>query len=114
MGQGDHDILEHTRRAAIRSAGTYLETLDRARRSRADADGGSRPFARAVARAGQRPDRLEVLFEVLRLNANYLNQLAKLGERHGDVAHRTLEHLYSMIAPSRSDPATSTLRFTRS
>jgi hypothetical protein len=98
MDDSDYGILEESRRAAIRSAANLLEVADRAKRLRkrvastwrnCDDDDGK-----------DRNDRGDFMFDLLRLNASYLNQLAKIGEAHGHVAHRALEKLYALVVPS--------------
>jgi hypothetical protein len=111
MDKSDYSTLEKSRRAAILTAANLLEAADKAKRLRkrfastltAKDDGETAPT-----------DRGDFLFDLLRLNANYLNQLATLGKRHGGIAQSALEKLYGLMVPANSREASSELSFTRS
>ncbi len=97
MGSDEYDFMQDTRRAALRSAANFLEAVDRARRSRRriaamfpePAGDGERPGAKKG----------DFLFDLLRLNARYLNQLSALGTAHSRIAHQALERLYASMVP---------------
>jgi hypothetical protein len=98
MGIDEYDAMQEARKAALRSAANLLESVDRARQARRrvaalfpeprDDDG------RHEKRKG------DFLFDLLRLNARYLNQLSALGTAHSRIAHQALERLYSAMVPA--------------
>jgi hypothetical protein len=98
MGIDEYDAMQEARKAALRSAANFLESVDRTRQARKrvaalfpeprDDDG------RHEKRKG------DFLFDLLRLNARYLNQLSALGSAHSRIAHQALERLYSAMVPA--------------
>jgi hypothetical protein len=107
MNNSDYDTLEKTRRAAILTAANLLETAAKAKRLR----------KRLVSTLGTddstKDDKKDFLFDLLRLNANYMNQLATLGKRHGSIAQSALEKLYDLMVPPGRRDSTSEIAFTR-
>jgi hypothetical protein len=104
-----HVILEDTREAAVRTAANILDGLAKAREL------GER------FRAGYEDDRAsakgddsktqDFLFDYLKLSADYLNQLSKMGARYSAFAHRALENLYAISAPRGSAPGARNIEF---
>ncbi len=93
----EHEILEQSRRAAIRSAATLLDSVSKAKQLRrrfATTFGGYRRRAE-----GDEKDSGDFLFDLVRLNAEYLNRVSRLGERYSEFAHRMLENFYAVAAP---------------
>ena len=96
MGIDEYDAMQDARKAALRSAANLLESVNRARQAR-----------RRVAalfpepRGEGRPEKKkgDFLFDLLRLNARYLNQLSALGTAHSRIAHQALERLYAAMVP---------------
>src|SRR5688572_24323368 len=105
----EHRILEDHRRAAIVSVSNLLRAIAAAKRARRRAEGSSRPERRAGDERADR--RQDVLVDFLRLQSSYLNAMAKLGDRHVDLAHRALENFYALLRPSGSVPEVSELVF---
>jgi len=106
-----NDIFETTRNAAIESAAALLGTLSKARdlKRRAQAALEERAeFDKDVEKNEPR----DFLFDMLRLNASYLNELAKLGSHHKDLVHRALENLYASASKSMNGKD-RVLQFTR-
>src|SRR5580692_2708442 len=96
MGSDEYDFMQDTRRAALRSAANFLEAVDRARHSR------RRIAAMFPEPAGEHREakKGDFLFDLLRLNARYLNQLSALGTAHSRIAHQALERLYASLVPT--------------
>jgi hypothetical protein len=100
MGSDEYDVMQDTRRAALRSAANFLEAVDRARQSRRRM---AALFPETAEPAGdgerRREKKGDFLFDLLRLNARYLNQLSALGTAHSRIAHQALERLYASMVP---------------
>src|SRR5690349_11166782 len=101
----DADTLEKSRAAAITLAANLLESVAHAKRFRRRFDPDTGPPQSSSPQG-------DFLFDLLRLNADYLNQFARLGNVHKDVAHRALENLYALITPSRARSDAQSLEFT--
>lgn len=97
MGSDEYDFMQDTRRAALRSAANFLEAVDRARQSRRRiAALFPEPPGDGEKQGAKKGD---FLFDLLRLNARYLNQLSALGTAHSRIAHQALERLYASMVP---------------
>jgi hypothetical protein len=96
MGIDEYDAMQDARKAALRSAANFLESVDRARQARRRV-ATLFPEPREEGRPEKRKG--DFLFDLLRLNARYLNQLSALGTAHGRIAHQALERLYSAMVP---------------
>jgi len=109
QASGD-DVLETSRSAALESAANILETLAQARKlkQRARAAIEDATEFRADETAAEPRD---FLFDMLRLNASYLNELAKLGTHHKDLVRRALENLYSSASANSKHPTAANLEF---
>jgi hypothetical protein len=90
------DMLETTRHAALESAANLLETLAYARKLKRRAKAALEE--RTQFENNDKPAPRDFLFDMLRLNASYLNELAKLGSHHKDLVQRALENVYSTAA----------------
>jgi hypothetical protein len=97
MGESDYEVLEETRRTAVQSAANLLETVDHAKRLRKKLFSS---LSLGDDKGGDTTERSDFLFDVLRLNARYLNRLADIGKRHSHIPHQALERLYSVITNS--------------
>jgi hypothetical protein len=111
MLKDDYDILEETRSAAVRSAANLLQAADHAKRIRKRfvstlslRDDEDEPAGRA---------RGDFLFDLMRLNAGFLNEMAKLGKKHNPIAHQALERLYGLLVPGGRRAQGRELLFTR-
>ena len=106
MDKSDYEVLDQTRTAAIRSAANLLEAADHAKRIR------QRLFASTPR--DDHPSgsgRTDLVYEVMRLNAHYLNRLADIGKKHSDVPHRVLERFYNMIVSGSGSRLSTELLF---
>jgi len=92
-----NDILETSRNAALESAANLLETLSHARDLKRRARAALEDRTEFDANDEEATPR-DFLFDMLRLNASYLNELAKLGSHHKDLVRRALDNLYSSAA----------------
>jgi hypothetical protein len=97
MGIDEYEAMQETRKAALRSAANFLEAVDRARQARRRI-AALFPVAREERKKPEER-RGDFLFDLIRLNARYLNQLSALGTAHGRIAHQALERLYSAMVP---------------
>src|SRR5215510_12462974 len=93
----EHEILEQSRKAAIRSAATLLDSVSKTRELRRRFGATFGGYRRRAE--GDEKDSGDFLFDLLRLNAEYLNRVSRLGERYSEFAHRALENLYAVAAP---------------
>ena len=91
----DFELLETSRETALRSAVTILEGLSKAKELRKAYEGGI-----GVIKDDDANPKGDFLFDLLRLNATYLNEVAKLGERYNGFALRALEKLYAFANPT--------------
>jgi len=103
------DILETSRDAALQSAANLLASLAHAKKLR------KRAHATLEDRTdfGNQPANTprDVLFDIMRLNASFLNELAKLGTRHEDIVKRALENMYSAATNNSKHAETRELSF---
>jgi hypothetical protein len=98
MGIDEYDAMQDARKAALRSAANFLESIDRARQARKRA---AALFPEPRREEGTQEKRKgDFLFDLLRLNARYLNQLSALGTAHSRIAQQALERLYSAMVPA--------------
>jgi hypothetical protein len=98
MGSDEYDAMQEVRKAALRSAANLLESADHARQARKRV---ASLFPQPRDDDGRHEKRKgDFLFDLLRLNARYLNQLSALGTAHSRIAHQALERLYSAIVPA--------------
>ena len=105
------DTLEETRKAAMQSAVNLLEIVAHAKRQRRP-DPSRGP--RAASDKNKDPEQGDFLFDLVRLNARYLNQLATIGKVNSQLAQRTLERFYSLIAPTERITASAEIVFEHS
>jgi hypothetical protein len=98
MGIDEYDAMQDARKAALRSAANFLESIDRARQARKRV-AALFPEPRSEE-ATQERKKGDFLFDLLRLNARYLNQLSALGTAHSRIAQQALERLYSAMVPA--------------
>jgi len=96
-----NNLLETSRGTALLSAANLLETLSHARDLKRRAQAALEDRTRFDANDEGKTPR-DFLFDMLRLNASYLNELAKLGSHHKDLVRRALDNLYSSTARSTS------------
>lgn len=106
----EQGILEHSGSAAIESAADLLESIAHAQKLKKRAESAFEDRRRPGDQDGESGD---FLGDMIRLNAHYLNELAKLSRRHNVIAHRALENFYSLINPGVKNPSASELEFTR-
>lgn len=92
----DFELLETSRETALRSAVTILEGLSKAKELRKAYEGG----IGVIKDDDANPKPTDFLFDLLRLNTTYLNEVAKLGERYNGFALRALEKLYAFANPT--------------
>ena len=98
MGIDEYDAMQDARKAALRSAANFLESVDHARQARKRV---AALFPRPRDDDGRHERKKgDFLFDLLRLNARYLNQLSALGTAHSRIAHQALERLYSAMVPA--------------
>ena len=106
----DYGTLNQSRNAAIIGAANLLEAADKAKRLR-------KRFTSALDLPESDPApadaRGDFLLDLMRLNANYMNQLATIGKKHGDIANSALEKLYRLLVPPARRDASAELRFER-
>ena len=108
MPGNDYETLRESRQAAIQSAANILQVLSDAKRLRKPlVDALASPTAEDTEEGG------DFLFDLLRLNARYLNQLAAIGKSHTSVAQRALERFYSVVTPPGRMVMSEGLRLTR-
>jgi hypothetical protein len=107
-GRGSqYDVLEHSRRAAVTTAANVLEGIAKGKELRRRFNAR---FAFEEVQSGD--EKSDFLFDVLRLNATYLNEMARLGQSYGGIAQRALERLYSLASPGVSRATTQGVLFT--
>jgi hypothetical protein len=108
MAGNDYETIRATRQAAIQSAANVLQALSDAKRLR-------RPVVGAIAGSEQKKEggKGDFLFDLLRLNARYLNELAGIGKNHTNIAQRALERLYSLVTPAGGTSSPAELRLSR-
>jgi hypothetical protein len=94
MGQKRSDVFQEARESLLGSLADAVANFDRGQRA---ADQERRPPNPASE------DRGDFLQEVLELNVQYLNQLARLGSSYSIVASRTLEKLYDYFGPQSDE-----------
>jgi hypothetical protein len=106
---GKNDVVETSRQAALQSAANLLEALAQAQKlrkrahatldDRTDFDDKSQSTAR------------DFLFDIMRLNASFLNELAKIGSRNSDIVKRAMENMYSAATNNAKHAETRELSF---
>lgn len=106
----ENDILEQSRSAALESAADLLESIAHAQKLKKRAES---TFEDRRDPGDKDTESGDFLFDMLRLNAHYLNELAKLGRRHNAVAHRALENFYALVNPAMKNPSSKELEFSR-
>jgi hypothetical protein len=106
------DILETSRHAALESAANLLEAVAHAKKLKRHASAALEERTQ-LEEGDANGEPRDILFDILRLNATYLNEFAKLGTRHKDLFHRALENLYSNIAANSKQPTANELEFNR-
>ncbi len=104
----DYGTLNQNRNATIVGAANLLEAADKAKRLR-------KRFLSTLDLPEDDPDKVDkrgdFLLDLMRLNANYVNQLASIGKKHGDIANSALEKLYRLMVPPARRDASAELRF---
>jgi hypothetical protein len=107
----DHAILEQSRRAAVQTVANVLDGLAKAkqlrRRTESRFDDDRERSPNDDAEGGQN----DFLFDMLRLNATYLNEVARLSGRYRDFAYRVLENMYRVANPLAKNMASDELVF---
>lgn len=105
----DHEILELSRSAALESAANLLQGIAEGQKLKRRAE------AAFEDRRKEEKDRKggDFLFDMLRLNARYLNELAKLSDRHKGFALRALENFYALANPGVRNGSATELELSR-
>jgi hypothetical protein len=104
---GDYETLRESRLAAIHSAANMLEGLAEAKKFRRRFDATRDESANGSDEVGSG----DFLFDLLRLNATYLNELSQLGRSYGNLATRALQNLYELAKPGMSNHCADELVF---
>lgn len=116
MEKKKHDqyqVLEQSREAAIQSIANVLDGMSKAKKLRRRFE-ANRDDDRQRAEKDDGDEKSDFLFDMLRLNATYLNEAARLGARYRDFAYRALENMYRVANPASKNESADELVFARS
>jgi hypothetical protein len=109
----DHfEMFEHSRSAAVQATANVFDGLAKAKQLRKRAAAAFEDVRdpaedQAAAEGG------DFLFDMLRLHASYVNEVARLGARYRDFAYRALENMYRVTNPGFASRAAEELVFAR-
>ena len=109
----DHfEILEQSRRAAIVAAANVFDGLSKAKQLRRRVSATVEDTRLPGPGDANAPQNEDFLFDMLRLHANYMNEVARLGKTYRDFAYRALENMYRIANPGLGERGGDELVFT--
>jgi hypothetical protein len=110
-----NEILEQSRRAAVQTVANLLDGMAKTKKLRRRFE-STQDDDRERAEQDDAPENRDsdFLFDMLRLNATYLNEVARLGARYRDFAYRALENMYRITHPGLKNDGADELVFARS
>jgi hypothetical protein len=107
----DYEILEKSRRAAVLTVANLFDGLAQTKKLRRRTEARTHDDRRHADGDDAPDNRDDFLFDMLRLNATYLNETARLGARYRDFGYRLLENIYKVVSPLSRNQTSDELVF---